>query len=48
MNEEELLDLIGQEEGETLEFKSSFDAEAYETVAAFSNARGGRLLIGGE
>ncbi len=46
MNEEELFNLISQGEGETLEFKSSFDAEAYESVAAFSNARGGRLLIG--
>lgn len=39
MNEEELLNLISQGEGETLEFKSSFDAEVYEAVAAFSNAR---------
>jgi ATP-dependent DNA helicase RecG len=46
MNEEELLDLISQGESETLEFKSSFDTEAYESIAAFSNARGGRLLIG--
>jgi len=45
MNEEELFNLISQGEGETLEFKSSFDAETYEIVAAFSNAWGDSLLL---
>lgn len=33
-------------ESETLEFKESFSKEALETIGAFANAQGGRLLIG--
>ena len=33
-------------ESETLEFKTSFDREAIETVSAFANTHGGTLLIG--
>ncbi|MCX6279406.1 MAG: putative DNA binding domain-containing protein [Bacteroidetes bacterium] len=45
MNIEEL---IKRKESQWLEFKESFGKEAIETVAAFSNASGGTLLIGVE
>lgn len=38
--------LIKQEESEKLEFKENFDRETIETVGAFSNTRGGIILIG--
>lgn len=38
--------LIKQGESETLEFKSSFNDEAIESIGAFSNASGGQVLIG--
>lgn len=38
--------LIAQGESATLELKQSFDKEAIETVCAFANAKGGKLLIG--
>lgn len=38
--------LIKAGEGETLEFKSSFNAETIETLVAFANASGGKVLIG--
>lgn len=33
-------------ESETVEFKSSFDREVIETLAAFANAKGGRVFVG--
>jgi ATP-dependent DNA helicase RecG len=41
-----LQSLIAQGEGQTIEFKSSFQKEVIETVVAFANARGGKILIG--
>lgn len=41
-----LRQLISQGESETLEFKQTFDKETIETVCAFANAKGGKLLIG--
>lgn len=41
-----LLTLIHQGESSTLEFKQSFGKEAIETMCAFANAKGGRLLVG--
>lgn len=38
--------LIEQGESETLEFKSSFSKEVIETIVAFSNTKGGRIIIG--
>jgi len=37
--------LLGKE-SETMEFKSSFCKEVIETVVAFSNARGGKIVLG--
>ena len=33
-------------ESETVEFKTSFDKNTIETLAAFANTRGGDVLIG--
>ena len=38
--------LLAEGESETVEFKESLDREAWETVSAFANTRGGALLIG--
>jgi ATP-dependent DNA helicase RecG len=38
--------LILKGESEQIEFKSSFDREAIETLAAFANTTGGNLLVG--
>ena len=38
--------LINSGESETLEFKSSFNNETIETLVAFANTSGGRVLIG--
>ena len=39
-------DLIKKGESETVEFKSSFNVETIETLVAFSNSKGGMVLIG--
>lgn len=41
-----LLEIIGAGESEIVEFKESFGDETLETIGAFSNTRGGTLLIG--
>lgn len=38
--------LLSAVESEAVEFKSSFDREAIETLAAFANASGGMALVG--
>ena len=45
-HENKIQALIQDGESQELEFKASFGREAIETLAAFSNANGGRLLIG--
>ena len=42
----EIAVMITAGESETTEFKTSFNDEAIETIGAFSNARGGTLLLG--
>lgn len=42
----DILNLITFGESQTMEFKSSFDREAIETVVAFANAGGGNVMIG--
>lgn len=46
MNSGALKELIRKGESETLEFKSNFGNEAIETLVAFSNTKGGRVIIG--
>jgi ATP-dependent DNA helicase RecG len=46
MHPEDLLARIAEGESETQEFKSAFGKEAIETLVAFANTGGGRLLIG--
>jgi len=43
---ESLLVQIPQGEGQKIEFKTSFQKEAIETVVAFANAKGGKVFIG--
>ncbi|MDR1156296.1 MAG: putative DNA binding domain-containing protein [Bacteroidales bacterium] len=40
------MDTIPQKESEKVEFKSSFDSECIETLAAFANSRGGSVYVG--
>ena len=42
----ELLSIISKKEDTTVEFKTSFQKEAIETVVAFANAKGGKVFIG--
>jgi len=46
MTSTELKKLIRKGESNLLEFKAHFSNEAIETIAAFSNTRGGTLLVG--
>lgn len=46
MTIEELKESVRKGESETLDFKDSFDKEAIETAGAFSNSRGGTVLVG--
>lgn len=46
MKASEIKDIINIGESSTIEFKSSFNDEAIETLVAFANTKGGRVLIG--
>ena len=46
MTTQQLIYIIKQGEGETTEFKQSFNKEAIETIVAFSNTKGGKVLLG--
>ncbi|MBC8488169.1 MAG: putative DNA binding domain-containing protein [Bacteroidetes bacterium] len=46
MIEKELKHIIGEGEGLTVEFKSSFNNEAIESLVAFANAKGGKVVLG--
>ncbi len=46
MNDKELKNLLASGETETLELKESFDKETIETAGAFTNTKGGTILIG--
>jgi len=48
MNAAELLRIIAQDEGQTVEFKleSEKQSDLAETLAAFANAQGGCVLVG--
>jgi ATP-dependent DNA helicase RecG len=43
---EQISSLLQSGESQTLEFKSSFDRETIETLVAFANTNGGKVLIG--
>ena len=45
-DQQNFLELILRGESETLEFKSNFNDQVIETIAAFSNSVGGTILIG--
>ena len=46
MDKKSILSLIKNGESQTLEFKTSFQKEVIETIVAFANTSGGRILIG--
>ena len=46
MKKEAISKLIHSGESETVEFKENFNMEAFETVSAFANTKGGTILIG--
>lgn len=46
MNEETILNFIKKGESETVEFKSTLDQAAIETLAAFANTKGGYVFVG--
>jgi len=46
MNERELKKLLASGETEVIEFKENFDKETIETAGAFTNTKGGTILIG--
>ena len=41
-----LQSLINQGEGQSIEFKTSFQKEVIETIVAFANAKGGKVFVG--
>jgi len=45
-NVKEIEDLLKIGEGETLEFKTSFNNELIETLVAFANTNGGKVVVG--
>ncbi|MDO8951840.1 MAG: putative DNA binding domain-containing protein [Draconibacterium sp.] len=45
INSEKIEDLIKFGEGQNLEFKSSFNNEVIETLVAFANTKGGRVVV---
>lgn len=46
MHKQFIQNLINSGESETIEFKTSFDQSAIETIAAFANTKGGRIIVG--
>lgn len=46
MDKKEILHIITQGESEITEFKSSFGKEVIESIVAFSNSKGGKVIVG--
>ena len=46
MNKQELNKIIRAGESQFIEFKANFDNSVIETLVAFSNAKGGKIIIG--
>ena len=45
MDKEVILHIIKQGENESVEFKTSFGKEVIESIVAFSNTSGGKVII---
>jgi ATP-dependent DNA helicase RecG len=46
MTEAQLVHILKEGESETVEFKQAFSKAVFETIVAFSNHIGGKILIG--
>jgi len=46
MDKKGILHIIKQGEGESIEFKTSFGKEVIESIVAFSNTKGGKVIVG--
>jgi len=46
IQQKNILATIKKGETESIEFKRTFDRQAIETLAAFANSKGGRVLVG--
>jgi len=46
MDKKEILHIIKQGESESIEFKTSFGKEVIESIVAFSNTKGGKVIVG--
>ena len=46
MIKNELYHIISNGESQTVEFKSSFGKEVIESIVAFSNSKGGKVIVG--
>ena len=46
MTEKTLKQVLSNGESESIEFKTSFDKEAIETLSAFANSKGGSVIVG--
>lgn len=46
MTKEELIKIIERGENHSVEFKTSFLKDIFETIVAFSNSKGGKIIVG--
>jgi len=46
MNKQGILHIIKQGENEQVEFKQNFNQQAIQTLVAFANSNGGKVIIG--
>ena len=46
MTTQQLLHILSKGEGESVEFKSSFNKSVIETLVGFANTKGGKIVIG--
>ena len=46
MKNKDLINIMEQGENEQIEFKASFGKEAIETIVAFANTLGGKIIVG--